>query len=199
MEQALLLAAVGGAGVFAFEHSWPVLIRLGAEVVAWIFCMRGIPWVAPVGVLAAALLAVTGHAAKVMPAAGAELADALHVLSAGMWGGGIIALATLRPPDGWKSAEAQTMLERFGRVAFIAFAVTALTGLLRATEQLSSFAQLWTTAYGIALAAKVFGVLIMGGLAGLWRRGHSLGGVDAVVAVAVVLATGLLAAFPPPA
>lgn len=199
MEQALLLAAVGGAGVFAFEHAWPVLIRLGAEVVAWIFCMRGIPWVAPFGVLAAALLAVTGHAAKVMPAAGAELADALHVLSAGMWGGGIIALATLRPPDGWKSAEAQTMLERFGRVAFIAFAVTALTGLLRATEQLSSFAQLWTTAYGIALAAKVFGVLIMGGLAGLWRRGHSLGGVDAVVAVAVVLATGLLAAFPPPA
>lgn len=199
LEQALLLAAVGGAGVLAFEQSWFGLIRLATEVGAWMLCRRGIPFVAPVVVVAAALLPLTGHAAKVMPAAGAELADVLHVFSAGIWGGGILALATLRPPAGWKSSEAGTLLERFGRVAIIAFGVTALTGALRATEHLSSLDQLWTTGYGITLMVKVGAVLVMGGLAGLWRRGHALGALDGVMAVVVVLATGLLAALPSPA
>lgn len=199
MANALMLASVGGAGLFAFEHSWLVLIRLAAEVGAWILCRRGIPRVAPVALIAAAMLSLTGHAAKVMPAAGAELTDVLHVLSAAMWAGGILALATLRPPEGWKSSEARTLLERFSRVAIIAFGVTALTGSLRATEQLSSLDQLWTTPYGITLTVKVAAVLVMGGLAGLWRRGHSVGALDGVVAVAVVFATGLLAALPSPA
>lgn len=199
MGNGLLLAAVGGTGVLAAEHSWLVLIRLVAEVAGWVLCLRGIPLVAPLPVLAAALLALTGHAARVFPPAGAELVDVLHVLSAGMWGGGIIALATLRPPQGWSSSEARMLLDRFGHVATIAFGVTALTGLLRATESLSALDQLWATPYGITLMVKVAGVLIMLALAGLWRRGHSMGAVDAAVAVSVVLATSLLAAFPPPA
>src|SRR2546428_441101 len=142
-------------------------------------CTRGGPFVAPPAVLATALLAVNGHA----HGAGAQFDDALHVLSAGMWAGGILALASLRPPDGWRGGEARTLLERFGRVAFIAFGITALTGLLRATEQLNAVGDLWTTTYGLVLSFKSAGVLVMLALSVLaWRRGLPAAGVEAGVA-----------------
>jgi putative copper export protein len=151
-------------------------------------------------VLAAVLLPLGGHAAGVLPAGGAELADALHVLSAGMWAGGILALASLKPPDGWKSPEARLLLERFAGLALIAFAVTALTGLLRATEQLPAVSDLWTTSYGVVLALKSLGVIVMLALSSLaWRRGLPVARVEAVVAAVVIGLTALLAAYPLPA
>jgi len=87
------------------------------------------------------------------------------------------------------------LLQRFGRVAFIAFGVTALTGVLRASELLHDVTDLWTTTYGVVLALKLAGVLVMLALAPLWRRGPA----EAYTAVVVVAATALLAAFPFPA
>ena len=189
-------AVAGGLGLLAFEPSWWVVPRVVAEGTALVMCLRGVPFVAPPAVLAAALLALNGHA----HGAGAEFDDALHVLSAGMWAGGILALASLRPPDGWRGGEARALLERFGRIAFIAFGITALTGLLRATEQLNAVGDLWTTTYGLVLSFKSVGVLVMLALSTLaWRRGLPVAGVEAGVAVVVVGATALLAAFPLPA
>jgi putative copper export protein len=193
-------ALAGGVGLLAFQHDWWVAPRVAAEAVALFLCLRGIPWVAPFAVLAAALLPFAGHAAGVEPAAGAEFADEVHVLSAGMWAGGILALASLRPPGGWAGPEARVLLERFGRVALIAFGLTALTGVLRATEQLNALGDLWTTSYGIVLALKSAGVLVMLALSSIgWRRGFRVAGAEAGMAVLVVGATALLAAFPLPA
>jgi len=125
-----------------------------------------------------------------------DLAAAAHVLSAGMWAGGILALAALRPPDGWKSAEARDLVGRFGRVALIAFAITALTGVLRATDRLHDVSDLWTSAYGIVLLIKCAGVVAMLVLSVAWRRGSPLAQADAGLTVAVVGASALLAAFP---
>jgi putative copper export protein len=81
----------------------------------------------------------------------------------------------------------------------VAFAFTALTGLLRATEELTGFSDLWQTVYGVVLVAKSVGVLAMLALAAVtWRRGMPLARSDALVALAVMAATGLLAAFPNP-
>jgi len=200
MHIAFAAALAGGLGLLAFEHgSWAVP-RVAAEGAALVLCLRGNRYVAPFAVLAAALLPLAGHASGVSPqAAGAEFADALHVLSAGMWAGGILALASLQPSDGWRSPEARMLLERFGRVALIAFGVTALTGLLRATEQLSDVSDLWTTTYGVVLMLKSAGVLAMLAASLAWRRGWPAGGAEAVLATAVVGATALLAAFPLPA
>ena len=88
----------------------------------------------PAGFFAALMLGLGGHAALVNPAAGAIFTDAIHVLSAGTWAGGILVLSFLHPPEGWRGEAGRTMLNRFGRVAFLAFAITALTGVLRATE-----------------------------------------------------------------
>ncbi len=216
MHLALGTMFLGGLAVITVEgiHAgalpgWERLARVAAEGLAFFFCVRGIAWVAPMALLAAALLPFAGHAAGVVPPAGAEFADALHVLSAGMWAGGILALATLRPPDGWRGVEARALLDRFAGVALIAFAVTALTGVLRANDQLhlvehlnsvnplTALSDLWGTSYGVVLSLKAVGVGIMLVLSSLaWRRGIPVARVEAALTVLVIAATAVLASFP---
>ncbi|MHB8587746.1 MAG: CopD family protein [Candidatus Dormibacteraceae bacterium] len=207
MHVALGVAFVGGLSLITVEgiHAgtlpgWERLARVAAEGLAFVFCIRGIAFVAPMAVFAAALLPFAGHAAAVQPSAGAEFADAVHVLSAGMWAGGILALATLHPPEGWRAPEARALLDRFGGVALIAFAVTALTGVLRASDQLHDLSGLWTTTYGVVLALKSVGVGIMLVFSIIaWRRGVPLARAEAALAVLVIAATAVLASFPTPA
>src|SRR5204863_462321 len=87
------------------------------------------------------------------------------------------------------------VVRRLGRVALIAFGVTALTGLLRATEQLPEVSDLWATEYGVVLMLKSAGVLAMLGVSLAWRRGWPADRAEAALAIAVVGATALLAAF----
>src|SRR5437016_12678927 len=117
-----------------------------------------------------------------------------------MWAGGILALASLQPPGGWRGEEGRALLERFARIALIAFGVTALTGVLRASEQLTGLSDLWSTAYGLVLVFKAAGGLVMLALSALaWGRGPPVARPEAVGAGVVVGATALLAAFPLPA
>lgn len=206
MHIALGVAFLGGLAVITVEGleagallGWVRLARVAAEGLAFVFCIRGVRFVAPMAVLAAALVSVAGHAMASPQAGGAVFADMVHVLSAGMWAGGILALATLHPPEGWRSPEARALLDRFGGVALIAFAVTALTGALRASDQLRDVSDLWTTSYGEVLGLKSIGVAIMLALSAVaWRRGVPLARAEAVVAALVVAATAVLAAFPTP-
>jgi putative copper export protein len=200
------VAFLGGLAVVTVEGldagalpGWERLARVAAEGLAFVLCVRGVPLVAPVAVLAAALLPFASHAAAVQPSAGAIFADAVHVLSAAMWAGGILALATLHPPYGWRSPEARALLDRFGGVALIAFAVTALTGVLRASDELHDVSGLWTTTYGEVLGLKSIGVAIMLVLSAVaWRRRIPFARAEAAMAVLVVGATAVLAAFPTP-
>jgi putative copper export protein len=201
MDFALGAAFLGGLGLMLIDrsHPWPIFMRVAAEGIALVTCLRGIPYVAPFAVFAAVTLPLTSHASRVEPAGGAEFADALHVLSAGMWAGGILALASLQPPGGWRGPEARPLLARFSPVAMIAFGITALTGVLRATEQLVSVSDLWTTPYGVVLALKVGGVGVMILLSALALRRRPRMRVEAAVMVLVVGATAVLASFPPQA
>ena len=199
MERALALALLGGMATVALSPSWVGAARVAAELAALIFCLRWGRGAVPMAFVAVLLLGPAGHAAGAEPAVPAILVDELHILSAGIWAGGVLVLATLRPPDGWRGREGQDLLTRFGRVAMVAFAFTALTGLLRATEELTGFSDLWQTAYGVVLVVKSGGVLAMLVFAAItWRRGVPVARSDALTAVAVMAATGLLAAFPNP-
>lgn len=218
MQRALAVALVGGLGVVIAEaivtgHSfagamgfvtgdagWRVA-RVAAEAGALALCVMGRRFVAPFALFAAASLAFAGHAAAQQQPAGPIFADAIHVLSAGVWAGGIMALATLHPPGGWNGEEARVLLVRFGRVALIAFAITAMTGVLAAVSALSYFSDLWTTPYGVVLSVKSAGVLVMVVLSALaWRRGLGLVRWEAGFAILVLAATAVLAVTPiPPA
>jgi putative copper export protein len=197
MEFALGAAFAGGLALMLADRPlpWPEFTRVVAEGLAFVICLRGKPYVAPFVVITAVVMPLSGHAAAVEPAAGAEFVDALHVLSAGMWAGGILALASLHPPGGWRGPEARALLERFSPVALIAFGITALTGALRATEQLVSVSELWTTPYGMVLALKVVGVGVMLGLSALALRRRPVVRGEAAVMVVVVGLTALLASF----
>ena len=128
-----------------------------------------------------------------------DLAAVAHVLAAGVWGGGILALASLRPPGGWGGAEARDLVGRFGRVAVVAFALTAFTGVIRAATMLGGPSDLWTTRYGEVLALKCAGVLVILALSLAWRRGRDVAPAEAAAVILVVAATALLAAVPPQA
>ena len=194
MERALALALLGGVATVALSPSWLGALRVIVEAAALVFCLRWGRGAVPAGFAAVVLVALAGHHEMSGPSI---IVAELHVVSAGMWAGGVVVLATLHPPDGWRSPQGQDLLTRFGRVAMVAFAFTALTGLIRAGEQLTGAADLWTTAYGAALLLKSAGVLAMLTLAALtWRRGVPFARTDAVAALAVMTATGLLAAIP---
>jgi putative copper export protein len=207
MHPALAMALVGGAGVVVGEvfitplyqdpGGWLRVGRVVAEGLALAMCLRGIRFVVVPGLLAAVLLPFAGHAASVQPPFAGIAVDVIHIGSAGIWAGGIAALATLRPPGGWRGGEGRALLARFSRVAPLAFAMTALTGVLRATEELSALSDLWSTPYGVVLSLKTGGVLLMLALSWLaWRRGLPVARLEAAIALLVIAATALLAAYP---
>jgi putative copper export protein len=178
---------------------WVRLARVVAEGAALFVCVRGMRMVAPLALFATASLAFAGHSASVQPPAGAIFTDAIHVLSAGVWAGGIVALATLKPPGGWGGEESRALLGRFARVAPLAFAMTALTGIVSATSELNGPGDLWATPYGLVLSAKSAGVLLMLILSAIaFRRRLAFARVEAAVALAVLGATAVLAAYPLP-
>jgi copper transport protein len=176
------------------------LARVGLEALAVASVVqRRSPTPSLAGALVA--LAAAGHAAAVTPRWWGVGVDALHLLAAGGWAGGIMALATTRPPGGWRGPEAHVLLDRFSPVALAAFVATVGFGVLRGTQELSAFADLFTTSYGRVLGLKVLGVLIMVPLSTLlWLRLRGTPRVEAAVAGLVIALAALLAAYPlPPA
>lgn len=144
-------------------------------------------------------LAGSGHGASVNPAWFGITANAVHLIAAGIWAGGILALAWQRPPDGWRSPQGRRLLTRFSPVALAAFGVTVGFGLVQAVQELGSLHALIETAYGrvlIAKAALVTAMIPFSVVAWRLRRPHFR--VEAPLAAVVIAAAALLAAFPIP-
>ncbi len=167
-------------------------LTLAAVAQGW----RSLPvWLAG----ALVMLAAGGHAAGVEPAWFGIGLDAVHLLAAGVWAGGIAALAVLHPPGGWLGPEARVLLGRFTPVALAAFATTVVAGGLEAVEQLGSFQSLFDTAYGRVLLAKMALVAVMLPLSAVaWRLKRPHVRIEASLAACVVAAAALLASFPAP-
>lgn len=145
------------------------------------------------------MLAAAGHAAGVQPAWLGTGLDAVHLIAAGLWAGGIGALALLRPPGGWRSEEARRLIRRFTPVALSAFATTVVAGGLEAVLQLGSVQSLFGTDYGRVLVAKMVLIACMLPLSLMaWRLGRPRVRVEAAIAACVVGAAALLASFPAP-
>jgi copper transport protein len=144
-------------------------------------------------------MALAGHAAATDPKWWGVLVEAIHVGATATWAGGILALAFQRPPGGWRGEDARTLLDRFTPVALLAFAVSITTGAIRGTQEVGSFTALFTSAYGLALLMKMVLIALMVQLSILaWRRILVRPRWESVLAVCVVGAAALLAAFPIP-
>jgi putative copper resistance protein D len=101
--------------------------------------------------------------------------DLVHVLASGGWFGALPVLALiLKRGDGaggW--ADVKTVLTRFSAAGLVAVALMILTGILNTALVLGRWPVDWSSPYQALLAAKVALVLLMIGVAGLNRYGHT--------------------------
>ena len=113
----------------------------------------------------AALLLFLGSAIAITPALSGHarlegalgiLSDAVHVLAAGVWAGGLAFLALLLVEAGgdrWSLAA--TAVPRFSLLAVASVAALGVTGLVSGFLEVRSLDALWSTTYGQLLLAKV--------------------------------------------
>jgi copper transport protein len=155
-------------------------------------------WLVPAGVAGTAVtIAAAGHAA-----AGGLVdlgVDTLHVLTAGLWVGGLAALVVLG-----RTVEPRA-LHRFSTLAIASVLTLIATGTLNSLRRLNAVEELWLTSYGLTLAAKL--IVIAGALTAAAvsrRRLHQkrvpLRSVRFEVALTVVVlaVTALLSTTAPP-
>ena len=111
-------------------------------------------------------LATTGHTATAPPRWLSSPALALHAIAAMAWAGALplIALAAARRDDGLSA-----LLRRISGPAILSVALLAAAGAVLAGLQLRTPADLWQTAYGRVLCAKLALVVLLLALAG-WNR-----------------------------
>ena len=168
--------------------------------------------VALVGALAAfATLATAGHVLTHLPMPLGQALMVGHGIVAAIWVGAISPLrASLATPD---RAAVVALFRRFHVVAAIAVSCVLASGIVMAWLLLPRLADLWSSAYGLRLCAKLAAVATMLTIAAInrfWLTERALAGVTAMrarlarmlrldivaAALAIVLAAGL--SFGPP-
>jgi putative copper resistance protein D len=109
-------------------------------------------------------VALTGHSALPGGTPGLlhQVADVAHLLAAGWWIGGLLALVLAARALG---DEAYPVLERFSGVGYGAVAAIVLTGLFKSAILVATLQGADSTAYGWTLLLKVALVALMGLLA----------------------------------
>jgi copper transport protein len=169
------------------------LLLVAAEAAALLSSLAAPRLLGAAVLVALVALAASGHAAAVRPAWWGIALDAGHLASAGLWAGGILALALLRPPGGWRGPAARRLLDRFSPVALTMFGATVVFGGIQALQRLGRPGALLHTAYGQVLTLKLLVVAAMLPLSLLaWRR-RLAPRAEAALVVGVVGVVGLAA------
>ena len=168
---------------------WNWLLRMGAVAGVWALTFWGLtwprgrispvskPWTWPAITFFASLIlltqALSSHASSVSGNRPLAVAiDALHLLAAGLWIGGLLALALvswslIRQGRDRVLPLVQATWRRFSVMAVIGVTLLVATGLYSAGMEVASPDALVTTFYGRALMVKlaiVAGVALIGGL-----------------------------------
>ena len=160
---------------------------------------RTIRWIAiTLVVVAAGAIAAAGHGAS-----SGKFLDlgvvTLHVLTAGIWVGGLVVLVVLgRTVD-------KEAIRRFSTLALTAVVVLVATGVLNSLRNLHSVDDLFLTRYGALLLVKLALIAATLGAAAVsrsWvRRGRLPGGsvrIEAALTVCVLTVTAFLSMTSPP-
>lgn len=154
------------------------------------------------------------------------LADWAHLACAAVWLGGVAQLALVHAPIAWRAddpsarADLGAIVDRFSPWAMFCVLGLAVTGLAQSAAFVGGIDALWTTAYGLALSAKLAAFAALAAFGGFhqqvlapklrrWRAATDGAGLDAArrlrasllaelaVAVAALLAAGAMIALPP--
>ena len=170
--------------------------------------LEKVPWLAAIGILATLTLpSLGGHATTASAPALAVVVDAVHVLAAAAWVGGLAVLVLTWADDG--PPPVGDRARAYSRMALVAAPLAVVTGLARGWWTTQSWQALTGTSGGKLLVAKVVGVVVMGVLGWFHRswladRARSLGGLlasmrtELLVGAAVLAVTAVLVDTRPP-
>lgn len=152
---------------------WRRLILL---VLAFVVTLATKPnrfWIAGVAALVLASLGLVGHAAMEQGVAGSlrRLTQAIHLLAAGGWLGGLIPLGQVLAASRAAPRRAVPALRRFSLLGAFAVAAVLVTGVLNTVALVDPIGKLAETDYGFVLMAKLALVAVLIGLALVNRFG----------------------------
>lgn len=211
----LWLATMGLTAVAAV----PVLALRSGQALLGLSPRRWVGVLLALAIGLAVVAALDGHARTLPHERLGVPSLAMHLLAVAVWVGGLGALVVLGAP-GWRSlAPAERpplvagLVRRFARLGMVAVSVVVATGVLNAVLDLGAFSDLWRARYGQVIVAKI---IVLAAALALAARHHwavprrlagaEAGAVDgfarssavelALLAVAVALASGLVALIP---
>jgi putative copper resistance protein D len=146
----------------ALSFAMALVVTMGAAVVRR---RSGMVALAALSVLAILPLSLSGHAAGAANHDTAVNSLALHLVSAVLWVGGLLALAMLRPILGKALA---VSVQRYSVLAGWCFVAVAVSGAANAWIRIGSIGNL-ATGYGALVILKVLALVVLG-LAGWQQR-----------------------------
>lgn len=154
----------------ALGQAWLATTLFAAAVTVLCFAVRNLSVLVAVLALAVAGLypmASQGHVAGAAGHNTAVTALFLHVLFAGIWLGGLVTLAIVRPVLG--RGRLEVLLPRYSTIALVSFIVVAVSGYLGAQLRIAELANLLSP-YGVLVLTKTAALLVLGGFGAVHRR-----------------------------
>jgi copper transport protein len=185
--------------------------RLTLQAVALAFAGLAVVWawrrpsrssLAVLGICASAAMlarALAGHANAGSPRWFAVGTQWVHLVSVGVWVGGLVwLLVALRRGD---PGQGRGLARRFSAVAAATLAIVAVSGAVRALDEVGAWTRLFDTRFGVTLLVKVGLFVPLVAVAARSRFRHvpavsatGLGGLRRTVRAEVMLAAGVLGA-----
>ncbi|YCI74613.1 bifunctional copper resistance protein CopD/cytochrome c oxidase assembly protein [Arthrobacter sp. R1-13] len=158
-------------------RAWLAVVIIAAVVTTSLFGVRSLTGLALTLILALVGLvppALVGHSSSSSDHEGAINSLGLHVMGVTAWVGGIIMLAALSgiltgsKPAG-KTDITEAVLRRFSALAGFAFVLVFASGVINASIRLTTWNDLFGSAYGQLVVAKAIATLVLGAI-GLMHR-----------------------------
>jgi cytochrome c oxidase assembly factor CtaG/putative copper export protein len=160
-------------------RAWLSVVIIAAVVTTALFGVRSRGGLAATLVLALIGLvpaALIGHSSSSSDHEGAINSLGLHLAGVSAWVGGIIMLALLsnilaaaKTTAGGRTDITETTLRRFSALAGFAFVLVFASGVINASIRVTSWGDLFGSAYGQLILAKAAATLVLGGV-GLMHR-----------------------------
>ncbi|MFP3580685.1 cytochrome c oxidase assembly protein [Arthrobacter sp. SIMBA_036] len=158
--------------------AWLAVTIIAAVVTTALFGVRSLTGLAFTLVLALIGLiptALIGHSSSSSDHEGAINSLGLHLLGVSTWVGGIIMLAVLSGLLGGSKSKGTTditdqTLRRFSSLAGFAFVLVFGSGVINAAIRVTSFGDLFGSAYGQIIVAKTLATLVLGGIGFMHRK-----------------------------
>nr|WP_237563501.1 cytochrome c oxidase assembly protein [Arthrobacter sp. H-02-3] len=167
-------------------RAWLTVVIIAAVVTTVLFGVRsrgGLALTLILSLIGLVPAALIGHSSSSSDHEGAINSLGLHLVGVSAWVGGIIMLALLSGVLGGagaggrnKGASAGTpditepTLRRFSSLAGFAFALVFASGVINASIRLTTWSDLFGSAYGQLILAKTAAVLVLGGIGLMHRR-----------------------------